>query len=357
MKEVAICHIIGGGMSGLATAFFLKKYCSAMYTVIYEANQHLGGRAFSQYDEAWNINLNNSLHTIFNTDRFMSGFVDENEWRHNMFFINMQDMSGSSSIKDNFDIICKKICQTPNEKIAVSIKNSLSQSFEKKSFNTLKFCASCSNFTQKVINVLAPYADEIHCSCKLNKIISRKQHITSLYFGNRKVKLGTNDKVVFALNNFSAGEFLDINKLKYNCSVNISYYTSQTIFLPQGVSFVGLREGVADWLVASPNILSAQVYDYNKQFTTSDKLALHVWDEISRIRGVNSAFMPSYRLEINEQASLKMTENNNSLRPDNAITEYDNAFICGDWTMKNSPCTLEVAVASGKRAVKTMLKS
>lgn len=357
MKEVAVCHIIGGGISGLAAAFFLKKYCPDMYSVIYEANQNLGGKAYSEYDDAWNINLNNYLHTIFNTDVFMSRFVDENEWRQNMFFINMRDMSGSLSIKENFDIICKKICQIQSEKIATPVKQRLLRLFNKNSFSSLKFYASDSNFSQKFVNVLASFADEVHCSCRLSKIISRKQHITSLYFGNRKVKLGGNDKVIFAFGNSEACKFIDVNKLVYNCSVNIAYHTSQTVFLPQGVSFVGLREGIADWIVASPNILSAQIFNYKYQFTTPDKIALYVWDEISRIRGVNSSFMPSYRLEINDKASLKMTENNNSARPDNAATEYDNAFLCGDWTMKNYPCTLEVAVSSGKRAVRTMLKS
>jgi len=123
------------------------------------------------------------------------------------------------------------------------------------------------------------------------------------------------------------------------------------------VSFVGLKNGVADWIATSPNLITAQVSDYHPQFNTSDKLALHLWDEISRIRGVNSAFMPSYRMNINNQATIKLNNQNNSLRPDNATTQYNNIFICGDWTMKNYPCTMETAVVSSKRAVETMLKS
>ena len=44
---------------------------------------------------------------------------------------------------------------------------------------------------------------------------------------------------------------------------------------------------------------------------------------------------------------------NNLQRPQNALTEYPNVFIAGDWTMKDHPCCMETAVKSAKRAVIT----
>lgn len=356
MIKAPIYHIVGGGLSGVACAYFLKKYNPQAYSVVYEARPYLGGRSHSQFDDEWNINLNNYLHTICKSDHYMSQFVSDTEWRHNIFFVNMKDMSGSSSLPDNLDIVRNKICNCRDSDIAPQISKYLNKKFDNRHLKNQGFFAFNQDFTQRVINVYAAYANELHCGCRLSKLNIRQNNVTSLYFGNRKVKLNQDDKIILAMDNASTAKFLGLTPLPANSSVDIAYYTSQTIFLPQGVSFVGMRNGVANWLYSASNIISAQICDYQHQFTTLDKLALYVWDEISRIRGVNSAFIPSYRINENADATLLHTAQVNSMRPQSASTKYDNVFICGDWTMKNYPCTLETAVLSARRAVKTSLK-
>lgn len=356
MKKIPICHIIGGGLSGLACAWFLKKSHPDFYSVIYEAEDHLGGRACSEYDDEWNMYINNASHLVLHSDKFMRRFVKDEDWRSNVFFTDAHTWQGGFSLNDNMDIMCRKICNTDYAEISDKIKLHIHKMFHSGHFNSPKFYSFNRDITQRVINVLAGYADEVHCGCRLTQITSRKNKAVMLHFGSRTVKINPQDKVVLALSNSEAVSFLDLPLLEYNSSVNILYYTSQTIFFPQGVSFVGIRDGVADWIAVSPNIISALVCNYEKQFTTYDKLALHVWEEIAHIRGVNSAFMPSYRLKFNHYASIRLNEVNNSLRPDSAETKYDNVFVCGDWTMKNYPCTLESAALSSSRAITTMFK-
>ncbi|MBR4105744.1 MAG: FAD-dependent oxidoreductase [Alphaproteobacteria bacterium] len=355
MSNIPVCHIIGGGLSGVACAYFLKKHYPDFHSVIYEAKEYIGGRSCSQYDDEWNMHINNAAHMVLSSDRFMKNFVHEEEWSDKVLFFDMDTLGSNIALNDNTDVICQKICNTSYDDIAAKVKSRILKIF-KSNFKHLKFYAFNRDLTQRVINVLASYADEIHCSCRLTKIMSRKGHAHALCFGRRSVKLRPCDRVIFALDNTAAAPLLKIPSLEYNNSVSISYYTSQTIFLPHGASFVGVKGGVADWISISPNIISAQICNYENNFTTLDKLALYIWGEISRIRGVNSAFMPSYRMEVNRHASVKMDNVNNSLRPDNAKTIYDNIFMCGDWTMKNYPCTLETAALSGERAVRTMLK-
>lgn len=344
-------------MSGVACAYFLKKYNPKIYSVIYEAEEFLGGRAYSQYDDEWNMYLNNSAHMVLGSDKFMKNFVKEDDWRHNIFFVDMHTMQGSSSINNNLDIVCRKVCNTDYDDTSQAVKARIKKIFNAKNFNCQKFYTFNCDLNQRVINVLAAYADEVHCSCELTKISSRKDHATTLHFGQRQVKLNPKDKVILALDNANAASLLGLPLLEQNSSVNISYYTSQTIFLPQGVSFVGVRNGVTDWITTSPNIISAQICNYEGQFNTLDKLALYVWGEISQIRGVNSAFVPPYRIELNKAMSINLDEINNAKRPNDATTQYDNVFICGDWTMKNYPCTLETAAISCNRAVKAVLNS
>lgn len=357
MLKHPVCHIIGGGISGAACAYFLKMMNPDIYSVIYEAKEFLGGRSYSQYDDEWKMYLNNSAHVVLSSDKFMRKFVQDDEWRQNIFFLNMANMNGNTSIADNMDIITKKICNLKNEQVADRINKFIEKTFKLPKFKSPHFYSFNNDLNQRVINVLAAYADEVHCSCKLTKIIFRSDRVNTLCFGNRKVKLDKDDKVIVAVDNVTSAELLGFPKLEQTSSVSISYYTSQTVFLPQGVSFVGIKGGVTDWITTSSNVITAQICDYDSQFATLDKLAIHVWGEVSQVRGVNSAFMPSYRVELNKNMSIKMDEKNNNLRPDNAKTKYSNVFICGDWTMKNYPCTLETAVMSGRRAVKTMLVS
>ncbi len=356
MSDIPICHIIGGGLSGVACAYFLKKYYPDFHSTIYEAKEYIGGRSCSYFDDEWNMHINNAAHMVLSSDKFMKNFVHEEEWCDKVLFFDMETLGGNITLNDNMDIICRKICNTAYDDISFKVKSRVLRNFKSNHFMHPKFYAFNCDLTQRVINVLASYADEIHCSCKLTKVMSRKGHAHTLCFGNRSVRVRPCDRVIFALDNVSAVPFLKIPSLEYNNSVNISYYTSQTIFLPHGASFVGVKGGVVDWISISPNVVSAQICNYENNFTTFDKLALYVWSEISRIRGVNSAFMPSYRIEVNRYASVKMDGINNSLRPNNAKTIYDNIFMCGDWTMKNYPCTLEAAALSGERAVRTMLK-
>lgn len=120
---------------------------------------------------------------------------------------------------------------------------------------------------------------------------------------------------------------------------------------------MGIEGGVVDWLMVAPNLITAFVYNYCQEFSTYDKLALKVWGEIAQIRGVNSGFVPSYRVNVFDNAGIQISDENNTLRPQSADTKYDNLFICGDWTMKDYPCCMETAALSAQRAVKSALKA
>jgi thioredoxin reductase len=106
----------------------------------------------------------------------------------------------------------------------------------------------------------------------------------------------------------------------------------------------------------SNGTITAVISDY-KDDIKHEELARKIWKEIDALRGIDSAFMPEYRIAHYQKATIKQDQKNNLLRPKNAVTEYSNVFIAGDWTMQNYPCCMEVAVQSAKRAVKTALKS
>ena len=114
---------------------------------------------------------------------------------------------------------------------------------------------------------------------------------------------------------------------------------------------------MADWLFVNDNLLSAVISDYTGDRNDLSDLAIKVWTEIDKIRGVNSAFVPPYKVLCHKNATIRQNEANNRCRPKNALTEYPNVFIAGDWTMKDCPCCMETAVKSAKRAVKTAFRA
>ena len=176
-------------------------------------------------------------------------------------------------------------------------------------------------------------------------------------FNQGRIKLQSGDKIIMALDNQQAARFLALPQLETTRALSITYYTSQTIFLPHEASFVGIQGGSADWLTITPNLITAFVYDYCQEFSTYDKLALKVWEEISQIRGVNSGFAPSYKVDVFDHAGVRMNDANNALRPDNASSKYSNVFICGDWSMKDYPCCMETAALSAQRAAHLAIKT
>ena len=181
--------------------------------------------------------------------------------------------------------------------------------------------------------------------------------LLSFVLKKNSVELGPEDKVILALDNKHYANLIGQKELPHNCIINISYYTSEKIYLPKSASFIGIINGTADWIFVNNNILSVTISDANAQNVPLPELARKVWQEIDVLRGVNSAFVPPFKAFKHKYATIAQDEETNSLRPYNALSEYPNVFIAGDWTIKNYPCCLETALLSAKRAVKAIIKS
>lgn len=349
-------HIIGGGISGLACAWILKNKHPEIRSVIYEASDCLGGRAYSYFDKTFAKILDNSLHVIIGANKFMSQFVKKEEWCRYCRFFDVKTGKVDNKIYADRDLVLKSICNTPSSDVAAPIKRNIIRSLFPFTSSRRKVWFSRGNLSQRIINILSGYADEIHLNHKLRKISSQFGLAAQLDFGARQVDIGSHDKVIIALDNLNCSKILPIIPLEHNQIINIIYQTSQTIFLPQGSSFIGVRGGSFDWLFSYDNLLSAVISNYSPSGENLSQLAMKIWGEIDKIRGVNSAFMPPFKAICVKNATIKQDDTTNSYRPDNALSKYPNVFIAGDWSMKDYPCCMETSVLSAKRAVNTALK-
>lgn len=356
-KSCITYHIVGGGIAGLACAWLLKNKNNNIRVVIYEAASQLGGRAYSYINHSWKIPLDNAIHAIIGANKFMSRFVHKDEWKTTHYFINPDSYSLNCSLSDNSDILWKTFCNTEASEIDRKVKYNILSKLFPFCRSKYKVWFSSQNLTPRIINMLASYADEIHLKSRLQKISSQFGVAAQLNFEKFQVDIGADDKVIIALDNPACCKILNTAPLQHNSIINIVYQTSQTVFLPKGASYIGITQGIADWIFADNNILTAVISDYRLKSKDLSELAISVWKEIDRIRGVNSAFMPPYKVTRFPSATISMDTKNNSLRPQNCLTEYPNVYIAGDWTMRDYPCCMETAVESAKRAVKAAMKS
>ncbi len=355
-KTKATYHIIGGGLAGLACAWYLKQKHPEIRSIIYEGAKHLGGRCYSYFDEGLSMPMDNVLHTVIGADRFMSRFVKKNEWSKEKQFIDLAKEEIDNSVFANKDMLLASLCNTA-ENIPAEIKRNIILSLFPFGRSKTKVYFSKQDLSPRIINVMGAYADEIQLNCKLSKISSQFGIAARLEFGKKIVELGAKDRVILALDNLSYAKLMSVPPLEHSNIIEINYHTSQTIFLPKGASFIGVKNGICDWVYAGNNILTVIVSSCVGKSKDLSDLAREVWYELDKIRGVNSAFIPPFRAVCHKNATIKQDEKNNHLRPQNPNTEYPNVFIAGDWSMKDYPCRMETAVKSGIRAVKAALKA
>lgn len=348
-------HIIGGGIAGLSCAWLLKEKRPDIRSVIYEAGDRLGGRAYSYSDKALSRVLDNSVHAVVGANSFMSRFIQKDEWHKAPLFFDLNSGKLDKSLYANQDLLLKSFCNTSAQNVAPKIKQNILRSFFPFTPSKRKVWFSEQNISQRIINILAGYADEIRLKHKLHKIVSQFGMAAQLDFLSEQIDIGARDKVILALDNLSCSKILQTISLEHSSIVNIIYQTSQTLFLPQGASFIGVRGGSFDWLFSNSNLLTAVVSDYTSEGENLSHLVMKIWKEIDKIRGINSAFVPAFKAICTKNATIKQDIINNSHRPDHAFSQYPNVFIAGDWTMKDYPCCMETAFNSAKRAIKTAL--
>ena len=357
MLQQKTYHIVGGGIAGLTAAWYLKKKYPQVRSVIYEAGEHLGGRAYSYDDKGLDVRLDNAVHAVIRANRFMSAFVNKEEWIAKVPFMDMESGNLDNSFYKHRRHILKSFCNTDAEKIAPSIKKNILRQTFPWNRRRRQVWFSKQDLSQRIINLLAGYADEICLNSRLLKISSQFGLAAQLEFSAGTVDIGADDRVIIALDNLSCSRILDIIPLEHNQIVNIIYRTSQRIFLPDGTPLLGIINGIGDWVFVNGTLLSVVISDYASREEKLSDIAMKIWREVDKIRGVNSGFMPPYKAVCNKNAVVCQDELNNRRRPSDALTKYPNVFIAGDWTMRDYPCCMETAALSALRAVKTAVKS
>lgn len=348
MSETAY-HIIGGGIAGLTAAKYIRAHQPRTKIILYEAAANLGGRCKSYYDMKLGANVDLATHAVLKCNAEARKITGPLKFQNSFLFYDMKYRQTSHSVLSHREEAALALFNLPFAAVDKPIvKTVLKQMFPFWNYKQVYFTENRTN--EKIINQHIQYPDEVKYFHVLKDVQGKYNLATKLVFNQGVVELTPNDRVICAIDIHNFSRIFKTKEPEYSKIINIHYRTSMPLTLPEGRSFIGVLNGLSQWIFVNEEILSVTISNAEKISLSSEKLAAEVWKEVCQIRNVASAFVPPHRVSHFDRATLRHDEKNNSLRPAGCTTQYRNFFIAGDWTMRDWPCSLEAAARSGKRA-------
>ena len=333
----------------MSAAKEIKRRDKNAKIIIYETAPHLGGRCRSFFDEKLGINIDNATHAIVGANKNASKFLMKKSFKRDVYFF---DYKGKN---------LKKTSWRDAEDIALAVFNQPLKNVPKKMiwkvlwkmFPFFKAKVSVwfsgGDLSEKFIKPLEKYVDEIRFGWCLSDFKAENSKINCLIFGKQTVEINENNFVVSAMDAKNFVKIFGGEEFEFESIINIVYRTSMKITLPKNLDFMGVKNGLVQWVSVTNDALSVTISAANDITISNEELALIVWKEVCEIRGREAAFVPAYRVMKYPNATIKQDTRNNNLRTVNAKSKYKNLSMVGDWTVKDFPCSIEAAMISGKK--------
>lgn len=122
--------------------------------------------------------------------------------------------------------------------------------------------------------------------------------------------------------------------------------------------FIGLINGIAEWVFIKPGHVSVTVSAANKLIDRAAiDLATLIWPNVCDaldLEGDEAATVPKFRVIKERRATFIANVTQEELRPA-AATAFANLALAGDWTDTHLPATIEGAIRSGVTAAELIL--
>lgn len=342
-------HIIGGGVAGLAAARFIKQKNIENKVILYEAAHKLGGRCCSFFDTKLDRKIDNATHVILGANRNVRELMGKLDFQPTAKFWSNGEIS--SKFWNFKDLILRSIFNTQANEVAKPLVRSLMLKLFPFLPYKLKSYYSRGDLSDKLIEPLSRYIDELKLDYILQGFEAEKKKIIKLKFNKEEIEIGKKDKIICALDAANYSKVFQGPEFEFNEICNVFFRTSTALSLPNDLSYIATPDNLGDWIFINDDVVAVTISDSGLIDAKDEELARILWREIRSVKGLNPAFMPPYRVFRYKQATIKQDGANNKKRPNSANSAYNNMRIAGDWTMKKLPCSLESAVLSAKRAV------
>lgn len=410
---MAMIHVVGAGMAGLACATEIARAGRAV--TLYEAAGQAGGRCRSFHDETLDRLIDNGNHLILGANPAVFSYLDiiggrgglAGQSRAEFPFVDVRSgarwtlrpnggrvpwwiFSGARRVpgtkwtdylaglkfafarKDASVADCVgasgPLTERLWEPLTVAVLNaSTEEGAARLLWPVLRLTfgqgeAACRAFVAR--NGLGPdlvepgvkfiraNGGEIRFSQRLRALNISDGRIEALEFAAESVALGPEGRVVLALPPSGMGQILpEISAPpETRAIVNGHFRLDDRIELPGGNRLLGIIGGTAHWLFAREDIASVTVSAADELAAKdADEIARLLWQDVARALGKPPSEPPPYRIVKEKRATFAQIPAMLTMRPP-PRTAFENLFLAGDWTDTGLPATIEGAVLSGQRA-------
>ncbi len=212
-------------------------------------------------------------------------------------------------------------------------------------------------FVEPALQTLAAKGVTPRFGARLRELVFADGRVASLRFGDEEVPLGPADSVVFAAPAWSALETIPglTAPNDHRAILNVHFRVAPP---PGQPLLLGLVGGLSEWLFAFEDRLSVTISGADRLMDAPrETLAAQIWTEASAAAGLDcrgaasglACVPPPWQIVKEKRATFAATPAQNARRPD-AVTDWSNLFLAGDWTATGLPATIEGTIRSGYRA-------
>ncbi len=212
-------------------------------------------------------------------------------------------------------------------------------------------------FVDPALAVLERAGAEVAFGQRLRRFEGRAGEISGLDFGNTRVALEPGDRVVLTVPGRVAAALLPNlsvppeNRPIVNAHIRLPHRAR----LAEGIPFIGLIGGTAQWLFLRDDVASITVSAANALVDRpAEEIAAAVWKDTAKTLSLDPAVRPPMRVIKERRATFAATPEALAQRP-GTLTRFPNLYLAGDWTNTALPSTIEGAIHSGEAAANAVL--
>lgn len=408
-------HIVGAGLAGLATAVCLAG--TGRRTAVYEAAPRAGGRCRSFRDSVLDRVIDSGSHMILSGNRALLGyaeriggstglrtvapaafpFLDLRDGRNwtlkpgGLWLLDPKRRVPDAGLFDHLAALGTLVAGPEAtagsvlkpgtvlydrlwETLIVSTLNGRPDRVSARLFGAvlretlLKGEAACrpvmaaeglsSVFVEPALRFLERHGGTVRLGARIDAIDYDERQVRALSANGERIGLESGDAVVLALPPWRTTPLLPWLEAPPAgpAIVNAHFRLGGAAGRLDGVPFLGLIGGTAEWLFQRDDVLSVTVSAADAlAVMESADIARLLWTDAARALGT-AASMPPVRVVKEKRATFDQTPANAARRP-GPKTRLSNLFLAGDWTNTGLPATLEGAVRSGNAAAEAVLRA
>jgi squalene-associated FAD-dependent desaturase len=208
---------------------------------------------------------------------------------------------------------------------------------------------------EPAVKLLRDRGAKVRFDHELHRLEMSGDRVTSLTFGDDRIALAADDKVVLAVPARQARsilpgittptEFVSILNAHFRCDP------------PPGTPpILGVVNGLVEWIFPFRERLSITISAADRLMNAPrEQLIQDIWSDVCAATGASGP-LPRWQIVRERRATFAATPEQNALRP-GTVTSWRNLVLAGDWTDTGLPSTIEGSIRSGDKAADHIIKT